>query len=179
MQQSTALDILKSGENVFLTGSAGTGKTYVLNEYIQYLKERNVPVAVTASTGIAATHINGQTIHSWSGLGIKDEIHEEDLVKISKRKKVRTRLENTQVLIIDEISMLSGKLLTCIDQTLRYFKISPEPFGGVQIVLCGDFFQLPPVSRDIMSSSERFAFMAPIWVQADLTICYLTTQYRQ
>ena len=68
MLQSDAIDILKTGTNVFLTGSAGTGKTYVLNQYIQYLRERSVPLAITASTGIAATHINGQTIHSWSGL---------------------------------------------------------------------------------------------------------------
>ena len=136
-------------------------------------------VAVTASTGIAATHLAGQTIHSWSGLGIKDSLTENDLLKIAKRKKVRTRTENTQVLIIDEISMLSGKALSCIDQIMRYFKLSPEPFGGVQLVLCGDFFQLPPVSREVQTSEEKFAFMAPIWLQAGLTICYLLKQYRQ
>ena len=74
MLQKTALAILKSGKNVFLTGSAGAGKTYVLNQYIRYLQDRRVPVAITASTGIAATHMNGQTIHSWSGIGIKNNL---------------------------------------------------------------------------------------------------------
>ena len=77
MRQSSALDILKTGQNVFLTGSAGSGKTYTLNQYIDYLRARRVPVAVTASTGIAATHMNGTTIHSWSGIGIKDELKGE------------------------------------------------------------------------------------------------------
>jgi Ni2+-binding GTPase involved in maturation of urease and hydrogenase len=72
MRQSKALAVLKSGKNVFLTGSAGAGKTYVLNQFIQYLKEAKIPVAVTASTGIAATHMNGMTIHSWSGIGVND-----------------------------------------------------------------------------------------------------------
>ncbi len=98
MKQSSALKILKAGESVFLTGSAGAGKTYVLNQYIQYLRERGVPVAITASTGIAATHLGGQTIHSWSGLGIKEEITEWDLEKIAKKKKVREKLEKVEVL---------------------------------------------------------------------------------
>ena len=74
MLQKDALKIMKAGRNVYLTGAAGTGKTYVLNEYIEYLKKKKVPVAVTASTGIAATHIGGTTIHSWSGVGIKNDL---------------------------------------------------------------------------------------------------------
>jgi GTPase SAR1 family protein len=80
LNQTKALAVLKSGKNVFLTGSAGAGKTYVLNQYIQYLKERKVPVAITASTGIAATHMNGMTIHAWSGIGVKDYLNEADLI---------------------------------------------------------------------------------------------------
>lgn len=179
MLQTTALDILKSGANVFLTGSAGAGKTYVINQYIEYLREKGVPLAVTASTGIAATHINGQTIHSWSGLGIKDVITDRDLDKIAKRKVVRQRLEQVKVLIIDEISMLSAKNLEGINQILQFFKISYEPFGGIQVIFSGDFFQLPPVSRERLPNWKKFAFMAPVWVNAELKICYLTEQYRQ
>ncbi len=179
MDQETALSILKSGHNVYLTGSAGTGKTYLINQYIEYLRLREVPVAVTASTGIAATHIGGQTIHSWSGIGIRDHITLQDLEKISKNKQTRERLEKTHVLIIDEISMLSGKVLTGISDILKHFKKSDRPFGGVQVILSGDFFQLPPVSREALSNREKFAFMAPVWVEASLKICYLTTQYRQ
>ena len=179
MLQSTALNILKSGKNVFLTGSAGTGKTFLLNQYIQYLRERNVKVAVTASTGIAATHLGGKTIHSWSGIGIKDSITEHDLEKMRKKQPLRNRLEDVQVLVIDEISMLSGKTLSCIDQILKFFKVSFAPFGGVQVILSGDFFQLPPVSRERLSSAQKFAFMHPIWVQSDFNICYLTENFRQ
>ena len=84
MNQEQALAILKSGDNVFLTGSAGTGKTYVLNKYIQYLKERKIPVSITASTGIAATHLQGTTIHAWSGIGIKDALSGRQLKRAQR-----------------------------------------------------------------------------------------------
>ena len=179
MKQFTALKIMKAGENVFLTGSAGAGKTYVLNQYIKYLREHEIPVAITASTGIAATHLGGQTIHSWSGLGIKEEITKHDLEKIAKKKKVRQRLEKVEVLILDEISMISRKTLNCLDQILRFFKVSFEPFGGIQVIFSGDFFQLPPVSKERLNSREKFAFMSPVWKKLDLKVCYLTEQYRQ
>ena len=167
------------GHNVYLTGSAGTGKTYLINQYIEYLRVREVPVAITASTGIAATHIGGQTIHSWSGIGIRDEIKKEDLDRIRRNKATVKRLQEARVLIIDEISMLSGKVLTGVSDILKHFKRSMEPFGGMQVILSGDFFQLPPVSRDPLPNREKFAFMAPIWVESSLKVCYLTEQFRQ
>ena len=179
MQQSTAFDILKSGQSVFLTGQAGSGKTYILNQYIEYLRDKEVPVAVTASTGIAATHLSGMTIHSWSGLGIRDYVMPEDLEKMMKKKPLRERLTNTQVLIIDEVSMLSAKHLEALDQILRYAKVSFQPFGGIQVILSGDFFQLPPITRGAGLDRKNFAFMSPIWVEADFKICYLTEQHRQ
>ncbi|MDC1523048.1 AAA family ATPase, partial [Flavobacteriaceae bacterium] len=100
MQQEKALAILQSGKNTFLTGSAGTGKTFVLNQYISYLKERKITVAVTASTGIAATHMNGMTIHSWSGIGVKELISQADLVNMRSKKYLKTHLEKVTVLII-------------------------------------------------------------------------------
>ncbi len=179
MKQEKALAILKSGSNVFLTGSAGTGKTYVLNQYIQYLKEHKIPVAVTASTGIAATHLNGLTIHSWSGMGVKDQLSLADLKKMKEKKYLLKSIENTKVLIIDEISMLHRKQLELVHEILQYFKNSLEAFGGIQLILCGDFFQLPPVTHRNEENKEKFAFMSPAWVKAQLTICYLTDQYRQ
>ncbi|MEX7476812.1 AAA family ATPase, partial [Acinetobacter baumannii] len=93
MKQETALKLLKAGENVFLTGSAGAGKTYTLNQYIHYLKARKVPVAITASTGIAATHMNGMTIHTWAGIGIKDHLTDDDLKRMKERKYLKEHLE--------------------------------------------------------------------------------------
>jgi hypothetical protein len=179
MQQEKALSILKSGKNVFLTGSAGTGKTYVLNQYIEYLKERKVAVAITASTGIAATHMNGMTIHSWAGIGVKEHLTQSNLASMKYKKYLKDHLEKVKVLIIDEISMLHKNQLNLVDKVLQYFKGTMDPFGGVQVVLCGDFFQLPPIGNRGELSKDKFAFMAEAWVKSELSVCNLTEQYRQ
>lgn len=178
MQQNSALNILKSGHSVFLTGLAGSGKTHLLNKYIRYMRGCSAKIAVTASTGIAATHIGGMTIHSWSGLGIRNELSQKDLQSIAKKKPVRDRIIQTRVLIIDEISMLSAKQLSCVDQILRYFKVTPEPFGGIQVIFCGDFLQLPPVNQERLPPKQLLAFMSPVWAQTDLRLCYLNESYR-
>ena len=178
MLQELALSVLKSGGNVFLTGSAGAGKTHLLNRYIRYLRARDAKVAVTASTGIAATHIGGTTIHSWSGLGVRNALGDQDLEAIAKKKPVRERVRNARVLVIDEISMLSAQTLGCVDQILRHLKKSSRPFGGIQVVFCGDFFQLPPVNREGLPAHRKLAFMAPAWLQAGLKLCYLSEVHR-
>ena len=177
MKQSEALKILKMGKNVFLTGPAGSGKTYLLNQYINFLKSKSVPVGVTASTGIAATHMNGVTIHSWSGLGIKDKLSSLDVESLLEKSYLKKRFKYAQVLIIDEISMLHSFQLDAIDIICRAFKHNDEPFGGMQIVLCGDFFQLPPINRS--GEKTNFAYKSGIWKNMDLNICYLEEQYRQ
>ena len=179
MRQSSALDILKTGQNVFLTGSAGSGKTYTLNQYIDYLRARRVPVAVTASTGIAATHMNGTTIHSWSGIGIKDELSDRDLANLSRKQFLADRLKDTAVLIIDEISMLHAKQLNLVNQVLKYVRKNDKPFGGIQVVVAGDFFQLPPIGSKGETNREKFAFMSEAWLDAKFHICYLSEQHRQ
>ncbi|MCO8059869.1 AAA family ATPase [Acinetobacter towneri] len=179
MKQETALKLLKAGENVFLTGSAGAGKTYTLNQYINYLKARKVPVAITASTGIAATHMNGMTIHTWAGIGIKDFLSDADLKNMKERKYLKEHLENAQVLIIDEISMLHAKQLNLVNQVLKYFKDSDDAFGGIQVIVAGDFFQLPPVGKNDEHNRDKFCFMSEAWVEAKFRVCYLTEQHRQ
>jgi ATP-dependent exoDNAse (exonuclease V) alpha subunit len=179
MFQEKALSILKSGKNVFLTGSAGTGKTYTLNSYIQWLKEHKIPVAITASTGIAATHMNGTTIHSWSGIGIKNTLTHSDLKSMQGKQYLTKNMSKTHVLIIDEISMLHRNQLDMINQALKYLRNSAQPFGGMQVVFAGDFFQLPPVSKEPIPSREKFAFMSKAWVEAAPVACYLIEQYRQ
>ena len=171
--------IMKSGRNVFLTGAAGAGKTYTLNAFINYLREHDVPVAITASTGIAATHMKGTTIHSWTGIGIKDSLTHADLKSLRGKSYLRKAMEKTHILIIDEISMLHRNQLDMINRVLRYMRNNPAPFGGMQVIFAGDFFQLPPVSKKEESNKEKFAFMSEAWLDASPVICYLTEQHRQ
>lgn len=179
MRQSKALAVLKSGKNVFLTGSAGAGKTYVLNQFIAYLKENKIPVAVTASTGIAATHMNGMTIHSWSGIGVREALGPKELQSLKGKKYIKDKLEKVQVLIIDEISMLHKQQLELVNMVLKFFKQNQMPFGGIQVVFCGDFFQLPPVGKPGEENRDKFAFMSQAWLEAKPTICYINEQHRQ
>ncbi len=178
MQQEKALAILKSGQNVFLTGFAGSGKTYCLNQYIHYLHTHQIAVAITASTGIAATHLNGMTIHAWSGIGIRDEIDTKMLKSLANRQYMRKKMDSVKVLIIDEISMLHKRQFELVDKVLRHFKGNELPFGGVQLVLSGDFFQLPPVGKQSETAKDKFSFMSPAWLAANFCICYLDEQYR-
>jgi hypothetical protein len=176
MTQAQALNILKMGESVFLTGCAGSGKTYVLNKYISYLRKNNIPVGITASTGIAATHLNGTTIHSWSGMGVADKLLNSQIKKLLTKKYLRDHFLNN-VLIIDEVSMLHAGQLDMINRIAQAFRQNIQPFGGMQIILCGDFFQLPPISRD--NKSSDFIFASDIWSKMNLRICYLHEQHRQ
>lgn len=175
MTQKQALDILKMGNNVFLTGAAGSGKTYVLNKYIQYLKKQHVTVAITASTGIAATHMNGKTIHSWAHIGIKEYLAPSDLENLFKKREYREAISEAQVLIIDEVSMLHHYRLDMVDAVLRKMHGVDEPFGGIQVVLCGDLFQLPPVTR---GGRAEYVTAAQAWEAMHINVCYLSEQYR-
>jgi len=177
MKQEIAFKILCSGENVFLTGSAGTGKTYVINQYIKYLCERGVKPAIVAPTGIAASHIGGKTIHSFFSIGIKEYIDDYYLSWMKRQLFLDRRLKNLKVLIIDEISMVSPELFISMDRILRAFQDAEKPFGGVQVVLSGDFFQLPPVSRTFRET--RFAWQTDLWKNSNLKICYLKEKFRQ
>jgi len=191
MTQSEALDILKTGRNVFLTGEPGSGKTHTVNEYVAYLRSMGIDPAITASTGIAATHINGLTIHSWAGIGIKSSLDKSDLKKIGQTKYIVKRVKHASVLIIDEVSMLSPQTLSMVDMVCRQIKDESAPFGGMQVVLVGDFFQLPPVVRHeeepvidaqqglFIEDLGRFAYGSPAWQRADVVVCYLTEQHRQ
>ncbi len=177
MTQNEALNILKTGANVFLTGEPGAGKTHVIREYVKYLHSHGIEPAITASTGIAATHIHGQTIHSWSGIGIKDTLSAYDLDALGSKEYLSKRIKNTTVLIIDEISMLSATTLTSVDKVCRTLRNLDEAFGGLQVVLVGDFFQLPPISNSY--NTTDFAYKSQTWKSLGLITCYLTEQHRQ
>ncbi len=180
---------MKTGANVFLTGEPGSGKTHTVSEYVMYLRARGIEPAITASTGIAATHIGGMTIHSWSGIGIKTKLDKNDLNKITSSKHITKRVRRAKVLVIDEVSMLPPDTLSMIDVICSEIKQNSDPFGGIQVVLVGDFFQLPPIVKIEVENgaqttfseetSARFAYASPAWGRANPIVCYLTEQYRQ
>ncbi len=177
MTQENALKILKTGANVFLTGAPGAGKTYVLNQYTQYLKEHDISVAITASTGIAATHIGGVTIHSWSGIGARQKITDYEVDELEGKKYLWKRYEQTKVLIIDEISMLSGDLFDSVNKVCKSFRRNNLPFGGMQVIVVGDFFQLPPITK--RGEETQFAFESKSWKELSPLVTYITEQHRQ
>lgn len=176
MTQAEALAILDAGHSVLLTGAAGTGKTYTLNEFIRRARKQGKNVAVTATTGLAATHLNGTTIHAWSGIGVADEVSKHTLQSLTKTRQ--DLINKADILVIDEISMLHDFRLDMVDGIMRHVRGNTDPFGGVQVVLCGDFFQLPPVNRS-EGRSGSFITKSQIWQQDVFTVCYLEKQYRQ
>ncbi|KKQ21204.1 MAG: hypothetical protein A3G45_01075 [Candidatus Staskawiczbacteria bacterium RIFCSPLOWO2_12_FULL_37_15] len=196
MKQDEALDILKSGYNVFLTGPPGSGKTFLLNEYIKYLRKNHVAVSVTASTGIAATHMGGTTLHSWSGLGIREELNEQEVKEICKKGYVRKKIKNTNILIIDEISMIKASQFEAVNKICQYIRRSARPFGGLQVVCSGDFFQLPPVYKNdkpldntqnetaqkslgfAQDKVPLFITDSQAWKSLEIKVCYLDEQHR-
>lgn len=165
-----------SGKSALLTGPAGSGKTYVLNDYIRRARAEGKHVSVTATTGLAATHLNGSTIHSWSGIGIHDQLPSDFHENLLQGRK--DTIMKTDVLIIDEISMLHDYRLDMIDTVTRKVRRSDEPFGGMQVILCGDFFQLPPVTRGDQEAGQ-FVVHSNVWQELDPVICYLSEQHRQ
>lgn len=185
MTQAYALEILKTGVNVFLTGEPGSGKTHTINQYVAWLRTQGRKVAMTASTGIAATHINGMTIHSWAGIGIKRSLRQSDIDDILRNDFKRKAIMDADVLIIDEISMLDAKVIYMVDQVLRRARnfMADTPFGGVQVVFVGDFFQLPPIGERVIGGrplpKTEFAFESDSWTDAAPLVCYLTEQHRQ
>lgn len=172
MTQDQALTHLKSNRNVFLTGQPGTGKTYTINKYIEWCIDNGIIPAVTASTGIAAIHVGGTTIHSFAGVRDDNALTAQDVEDILSNPWIRDRLCKTEVLIIDEISMVSKKLLNVVSVLAMAARNNDRPFGGIKIIAVGDFFQLPPVKGE-------FAFEAEAWDQANFQVCYLHEQHRQ
>lgn len=176
MKQAQALSVMLDGNSVFLTGPPGSGKTYVLNRYVRQAAKAGKVVAVTASTGIAATHIGGTTIHSWSGLGIRDQLQSRDRQQLAGNSKLVKRYNATDVLVIDEVSMLHGQRLDMINEVCKLLRKDSAPFGGLQVILVGDLFQLPPVSRN--TDVLDFAHLSDAWAELNPKICYLSEQHR-
>ncbi|MGB0056887.1 MAG: AAA family ATPase [Methyloceanibacter sp.] len=191
MTQDEALALLKTGASIFLTGQPGSGKTHTVNRYVRDLQRQGIDYAFTASTGIAATHGHGVTIHAWSGIGVRKALTRRDLDVLATNRRLAARIEKTSVLVIDEISMLPARALGLVDAVCCHIRASQAPFGGLQVVLVGDFFQLPRVVRnnrdDAMlpladraeSFGAEFAHASAAWRDLAPTVCYLSEQHRQ
>ncbi|KIW00204.1 uncharacterized protein PV09_08244 [Verruconis gallopava] len=165
-EQKHVLDLVtEKKQSVFFTGSAGTGKSVLLREIISALRKKFARepdrVAVTASTGLAACNIGGVTLHSFAGIGLGKEDVPTLCKKIRRNQKAKHRWMRTKVLIIDEVSMVDGELFDKLEEVARILRNNGRPFGGIQLVITGDFFQLPPVPEG--NRAARFAFEAATW----------------
>lgn len=181
-EQTHILKLVKEGYSVFYTGSAGTGKSVLLREIIKSMREvhsrTSEAVAITASTGIAACNVGGITIHSFAGIGLGIETAEKLADRVKKNKKALMRWLKTKVLIIDEVSMVDGELFDKLAKIGSIVRKKPsEPFGGIQVVVTGDFFQLPPVNK--AGGQMKFAFEAEAWHSTIQRTFNLTKVFRQ
>eukprot|EP01080_Neovahlkampfia_damariscottae_P005800 gene5800-9623_t len=177
--QQEVLKAAIGGQNIFFTGSAGTGKSHVLREIVKQLKREysSDSIAIVAPTGIAALNIGGTTLHSFAGIGLGN-LEKEKLLKSVQQKKFNVkRWNNTEILIIDEISMLSGELFDKVEYIARRIRNSSSPFGGIQVILVGDFFQLPPVNQN--GTELDFCFESKSWKSVVQSSFELKTPFRQ
>ncbi len=184
-EQQRVLDlVVNQQKSVFFTGSAGTGKSVLMRAIIAELKKKysrdGDRVAVTASTGLAACNIGGVTLHSFGGIGLGKEDVPTLVRKIKRNPKAKTRWIKTKILVIDEISMVDGDLFDKLEGIARALRNNGRPFGGIQLVITGDFFQLPPVpDYDNKSRGVKFAFDAGTWSTAINHTIGLTEVFRQ
>lgn len=180
-----ALDAYKEGRNICLTGGAGTGKSFNLRKLIEYFDENNIQVARTAMTGMASLQMpEGETVHSCFKTGLHhNKLHLINVVtNYIFQKETQYNLKILDAIIIDEISMMRSDFLELLDAILQYVMQNEEPFGGKQLILSGDFMQLPPIVKDdedVHIKNNYWAFESPVWHELNLKIIYLTEIKRQ
>jgi len=172
-KQKLAFEKMYNGENVFITGIGGSGKTFLINKFVKLHKHKQ-NIAVTSTTGTSAILLNdGTTIHSWAGIGLGQKSAYILLKNIKSKKFYRDRWKTVDVLIIDEISMMTCELLEKLDYIAKNIRKNEKPFGGIQIIATGDFLQLPCVK------SDQFCFESDVWKQTIKNTVYLTENMRQ
>jgi len=164
-EQRLAYKKFVQGENIFITGPGGTGKTRLIKNFIEHIKSINTNHAICAMTGCAAIllNCNAKTLHSWSGIKIAKGTKTEVINMVLRNKRVVQNWKRTKGIILDEVSMLSKKIFEIIEELARIIKGSTKPFGGMQVIFTGDFFQLPPVGSDGEPDTEKFCFESPLW----------------
>jgi len=176
-KQLLALQFIEEGKNIFVSGGAGSGKSYLLN----FLKRHysNYGLEVTASTGIASINIKGSTIHSWAGIGLANVPLRQIIANLEspKMSRVRSRIRKTKILAIDEISMISAEVLEILNEVFQAVRGNNKVMGGMQIIFFGDFLQLPPVNK--FASKFNFCFNSKIWLDLNLKTIILDKIFRQ
>ncbi len=179
-EQKVCFDAAMTNQNVFISGPGGVGKSYVLRAITEEFKLRNRRYRVTASTGVAALNVGGITIHSLLGTGIFGSVTEvQSLLGTQQFGKAMERLQFVKTIIVDEISMLSGDYVEMLDFWLKQIRSDPEPFGGCQMIFCGDFLQLPPVENKENPVQWRYAFQSPAWKAGDFKEMDMHFSWRQ
>ncbi len=168
-EQQLALDLCNSGENIFLTGGAGSGKSYVIKEFMQKIDPKQMPIL--ASTGAAAVLLGGRTFHSFFGLGIMEGGASATFQRVMNDARTMKRLRQVEGVIIDEISMIPGEAFKLAEQLSQLAKESTLPWGGMRIIAVGDFGQLPPVTK--AGQKRDWCFLTDAWIRTDFQNCSL------
>lgn len=175
-KQQEIVNYFEQGHNIFITGGAGSGKSYLLN----FLKKNysHLGLEITASTGISAVNVGGATIHSWAGIGLANFPIEKIIENLFSAKfvRVRKKIKNTKSLAIDEISMVSLEVLEILDQVFKAIRGNDLPMGGIQILFFGDFLQLPPIGKN---NEANFCFQSKVWQSLNLKTFILEEIFRQ
>lgn len=180
-EQRRVLQLLTDGHNVFLTGGGGVGKSFVIHAAVAQAKAQQKRVAITAPTGVAGELIGGTTLHALLGLGLAKDPVDRLLVAALRSNKIKNRWKAIDFLVIDEVSMLSPDLWTKVDRVARAVRqVYDKPLGGIQLLLCGDFYQLPPVpDAGQPPDAATFCFDTDVWQQCNLHTVVLTRTFRQ
>jgi ATP-dependent DNA helicase PIF1 len=173
--QNQALGLMSGKGNIFLTGKAGTGKSTVLRAYLQAAPLQQ-EIAVLASTGAAAVLVGGRTFHSFFGLGILEGGQAKTVERALRNPRLRKRLQETDIVVIDEISMLSGETLATAEEIARLARNNSEPWGNLRVIAIGDFAQLPPVTKHRMTPD--WAFLHEVWARSAFFPIALQTVHR-
>lgn len=173
-EQAYALDMCESGENIFLTGGAGSGKSYVIREFMK--KKDNKQMPILASTGAAAVLLGGRTFHSFFGLGIMEGGTQATLQRLLQNKAALKRIKKVEGVIIDEISMIPGDALMIAELVSQHARESTLPWGGLRVIAVGDFGQLPPVAK--YGQKRDWCFLNDVWRKSDFQVCELKLNQR-
>ena len=169
-----AINLINEHKNIFITGHAGTGKSFILEN----LKDLIPNLVITSTTGLAAVNVKGQTIHSWAGVGICNKSISNVVDNILSNYTLKTQIQSCKILAIDEISMLDINTFEYINEVLKQVRDCEKPFGGIQLVVIGDFLQLPPIDNNF-TSEKKYCFESELWENFNFQTIYLTKNYRQ